>query len=295
MHVPKTPFRCLRALAILTPVLLTLPSGTFASTATEPRGSLDTATASRVNAPVPRATAPIALPGAPVQPSTAGSGYVCPKHPDVALGRPGTCPICGMALVRAGAAPDHSGHEDAAEEASADPHAQHRHMMGKGGYARSEHRYELPDLALVGMDGKPTTLLREVDIDQPVMLNFIFTTCTTICPVLSATFAQVQRELGPKAAEMRMVSITIDPEYDTPEQLRAYAQRFDAGDQWGFFTGELADIVAIQRAFDAFRGSKMNHEPLTFLRAAPGEPWVRINGIASGSDIVAEYQNLAAN
>ena len=177
---------------------------------------------------------------------------------------------------------------------AADPHAHHRHMLESRGYSRSVHSYELPDLMLVDMDGQETRLLDELNRDQPVMLNFIFTTCTTICPVLSATFAQVQQKLGTDVDQVRMVSITIDPEHDTPERLHAYAARFGAGPQWRFLTGELEAIVAVQKAFDAYRGSKMSHEPLTFLRASADAPWIRIDGIASAAEVMAEYRQLVA-
>jgi protein SCO1/2 len=176
----------------------------------------------------------------------------------------------------------------------ADPHAHHRQMLENKAYSRSLHRYQLPDLALVDMAGEKTSLLNEVNRDQPVMLNFIFTTCTTICPVLSATFSQVEQKLGAERERVRMISITIDPEYDTPARLRAYAARYGAGPQMQFLTGKLEDIVAIQKAFDAYRGTKMNHEPLTFLRMSAQEPWVRLNGLASAADVVREYRQLTA-
>lgn len=173
-----------------------------------------------------------------------------------------------------------------------DPHAHHRHMLQEQGYNRSLHEYRLPDLAVVDMSGSQVSLSAELDIEQPVILNFIFTTCTTICPVLSASLAQVQRDLGPESEHLRMVSITIDPEYDTPARLRAYAERFDAGPQWQFLTGNLQDIVTIQKAFDAYRGTKANHVPLTFLKGSGSTAWVRLEGSASAADIVAEYHSL---
>jgi protein SCO1/2 len=176
----------------------------------------------------------------------------------------------------------------------ADPHAHHRQLLETKAYSRSQHSYELPDLALVDMAGEKTSLFHEVNRDRPVMLNFIFTTCATICPVLSATFSQVEQKLGAERDQVRMISISIDPEYDTPARLRAYAVHYDAGPQWQFLTGSLDDIVAIQKAFDAYRGTKMNHEPLTFLRASPQAPWVRLNGLASAADVVREYRQLAS-
>jgi protein SCO1/2 len=131
-----------------------------------------------------------------------------------------------------------------------------------------------------------------LNYEGPVLLQFIFTTCPTICPVMSSTFSAAQDQLGPDPDHVRMISISIDPEHDTPARLREYAQKFNAKPQWHFLTGKLDDVVAVQKAFDAYRGSKMRHEPITFLRASPKEPWVRLNGLMSAAALVAEYHRL---
>lgn len=168
-------------------------------------------------------------------------------------------------------------------------------MMKRKAYTRTEHDYDLPDLSVVAMDGTRTTLLEALNSGKPVMVNFVFTTCTTICPVMSASFSNVQEKLGEESDKVRMVSVSIDPEHDTPERLREYAMRFGAGPQWQFLTGDLDDIIAIQKAFDVYRGSKMNHEPTTLLRRADGGPWVRLDGLASAAAIVDEYGQLSGH
>ena len=180
---------------------------------------------------------------------------------------------------------DHSGHED---------HSQHMAMMNQGGYKRSVHEYPIPDLTLVNQEGERVSLRSVLSPDGPVMFNFIFTTCTTICPVMSATFAQVRKSLGTEAERVRMVSVSIDPEQDTPPRLREYGERYAAGSNWVFLTGSLDDSMATQRAFDAYRGSKMNHIPLTLLRASPDTPWTRVEGLASAEDLVGEYEALVS-
>jgi protein SCO1/2 len=161
-------------------------------------------------------------------------------------------------------------------------------------YSRSVADYELPDAPLVGMDGLKTSLSSALKHDGPIMLQFIFTTCPTICPVMSSTFSAAQAKLGEDLGKVRMISISIDPEHDTPERLREYARKFRAGQQWLFLTGSAEDIAAVQKAFDAYRGSKMRHEPLTFLSAGPGMPWVRLDGLMSATQLVAEYRGLTA-
>lgn len=173
-------------------------------------------------------------------------------------------------------------------EAAAAPSAMKRAAVTTASYA-------LPDVALVRDDGKRVSLRAEVDDGRPVALDFIFTSCTTICPVMSQTFARLQEKLGPDRARVHLVSISIDPEQDTPERLAAYARRFHAGPGWGHYTGTAEASVAVQRAFDAYRGDKMNHTPLTFLRAAPGRPWVRVDGFASPDDLASELRELIAS
>jgi protein SCO1/2 len=125
-------------------------------------------------------------------------------------------------------------------------------------------------------------------------LQFIFTTCPTICPVMSATFSAAQEKFGPDLDRVRMISITIDPEQDTPARLGEYARKFKARRQWLFLTGKMESVIAVQKAFDAYRGTKMRHEPLTFLRAGPGQPWVRLDGLLSAAQLFDEYQKLTS-
>ena len=180
----------------------------------------------------------------------------------------------------------------------AEDHAHHHHAMpaGQDGYVRTLAAYAVPDVQLVDANGAGVSLRGELaDPDRPVILNFIFTTCSAVCPVMSATFSQVQAALGPQRDAVRMVSISIDPEQDTPAALKAYAGKYGAGPQWQMLTGSLDDSIAVQRAFDVYRGDKMNHQPATFLRAAPGHPWVRLDGFASAADILREVRHLTAN
>lgn len=174
-------------------------------------------------------------------------------------------------------------------------HHHHHSVAGDSAYQRSSASYDIPDVRLVNMDGAQISLRDGLGGDEPVMLNFIFTSCTAICPVMSATFRQVQENLGEEGGKVRMVSISIDPENDTPARLKEYADRYHAGPQWRMLTGSIEDSIAVQRAFNTYRGGKMNHEPVTFLRAAGADqPWVRLDGFASADDILREYRQLAS-
>jgi protein SCO1/2 len=154
--------------------------------------------------------------------------------------------------------------------------------------------YETPDITLTRADGRRVSLARELDDGRPVLLNFIFTTCTSICPLASQTFAEFQQRLGPEAGAVHLMSISIDPEQDTPARLRAYAKRFHAGPSWQYYTGSVAASVAAQQAFDVYRGNKMSHAAVTLMRAAPGKPWLRIEGFVTPEQLLRHYRTLLA-
>ena len=161
--------------------------------------------------------------------------------------------------------------------------------------ARRSAAYAVPDVELVRDDGKTVRLGQELDDGRPVVLSFIFTSCTTVCPVISATLAQLQRKLGPARDQVHLVSISIDPEFDTPARLRQYASKFGAGPEWQHYTGTLAASLTVQRAFDVYRGDKMKHTPVTLVRTAPGAEWVRIDGFAAADQLLAELPGVATS
>jgi protein SCO1 len=154
--------------------------------------------------------------------------------------------------------------------------------------------YQIPDVQLVREDGKRVSLVQEMNDGRAVLLNFIFTTCSSFCPLSSQTFAEFQRNLGPDAGSVHLMSISIDPEQDTPARLREYAHKFGAGPGWTHYTGTLAASLSAQRAFGAYRGDKMSHTPLALLRPAAGSTWRRIEGFATPDDLLGQYhQSLA--
>jgi protein SCO1/2 len=159
-------------------------------------------------------------------------------------------------------------------------------------FERSEAAYVLPDVTLLDQAGRPFPIQQLAAADEPVAVNFIFATCTTICPVMTATFAKMRDALGDDADRIRMVSITIDPDHDTPAILASYAERFEAPADWRFLTGAPADVEAALRGFDAYNGSKFDHKPVTVLHAPGAQQWVRLDGMGTGTALADEVKAL---
>ena len=164
---------------------------------------------------------------------------------------------------------------------------------GEGRYQKSIERYVVPDVVLVNQDGAKVRLRKLMDTDKPVIMDFIFGTCTTICPVLSVGFVNLQRKLGPDARNVRFVSISIDPENDTPGVMKEYLKKYRAKPGWDFLTGTRHDIDQVMQAFAAYVPDKMSHMPLTFIRSPKDGQWVRLFGIMSTADFLNEYDKVS--
>lgn len=150
----------------------------------------------------------------------------------------------------------------------------------------------LPAVVLQTMAGESRTLDRELAAEVPLVLNFVFTTCSTTCSLQTAVLAQLQRDWQRQGRALRLASITIDPDNDTPEQLRRFAAGFRTGPGWQFYTGRFDDLLRVQRHFDVYRGSKASHPPVILLRRDARAPWVRVEGFPQAAELAALIETL---
>jgi protein SCO1/2 len=154
---------------------------------------------------------------------------------------------------------------------------------------------------LVDQDGKAfvsqNRLRRKI-----VAINFIYTTCSDVCPLFTVEFARLQRALSTQSRQkFFLLSITTDPEIDTPKVLKAYAQRFDADFQnWAFLTGNESQMKEAWRAFGVQvirRGRGLiQHTSLTTL--IDGQGTRRINFFGPQwqfSDFLKDMRGLSQN
>ncbi len=160
-------------------------------------------------------------------------------------------------------------------------------------YERSVQKYTIPDVTLINQDGEEVHLKKFVEGNQPVVVDFIYGTCTTICPVLSAGYVNLQKKLAKEGRKVRLISITIDPENDSPKVMKDYLARYRAAKGWDFLTGSRADIDKVMTAFNAYIPDKMSHYPLNMIRNPKDGTWVRLLGIISSREFMAEYNKVA--
>lgn len=161
-------------------------------------------------------------------------------------------------------------------------------------YKKSVESYTMPDVVLVNQDGKKVRFKALMEADRPVIVDFIYATCTTICPVLSVSFVNLQNKITDAAHRPHLVSITIDPENDTPRIMKEYLKRYRAKPGWDFLTGSRADIDKVMRAFNAYIPDKMSHYPINLIRSPKEGKWIRLYGILSSREFMNEYQNVVS-
>ena len=138
-----------------------------------------------------------------------------------------------------------------------------------GGDALAAAGDPAPDFALIDQDARPISLasLR----GKAVLLDFVYTTCPGPCPILTGLHQKVRDGLSASdRARVQLVSISLDPEHDTPAELRAYAsaRRIDT-QGWSFATGPSADVDAVVRAYGVGKvrapSGEIEHTVATFL------------------------------
>jgi protein SCO1 len=161
-------------------------------------------------------------------------------------------------------------------------------------YRRSVESYSVPDVVLVNQNGEKVHLKEYLQTDKFVVVEFIFGTCTTICPILSAGYTNFQQKLGGDLQKVKLVSISIDPENDTPRVMNQYLKKYRAKPGWDFLTGSRADIDATMRAFNAYIPNKMSHFPLTLIKSPADTRWVRIFGLLSSAEFMDEYRKVVS-
>ncbi|HYK02189.1 MAG TPA: SCO family protein [Thermoanaerobaculia bacterium] len=150
----------------------------------------------------------------------------------------------------------------------------------------------IADVPVVDQSGNAKRFYSELVKDRIVAMNFIFTSCTTICPTLGANFAKVQSLLGESGRDVSLISISIDPVNDTPARLAAWSTRLGGKPGWTLVTGEGTDIDALLKSIGAFTPDKNDHGPLVVLGDDRTGRWQRMNAFAAPAKIVEALQTL---
>lgn len=206
--------------------------------------------------------------------------YACPMHPEVKSTKPGKCRKCGMTLRRV---TDSSTEQPAAETKPA--------STATNQYAFSSA--QIPNVRVYDQNGKALNFYSDLVKGRTVAINFIFTTCTNTCPVLTATFRRVQVELEKSQSDVKLISVSVDPVIDTPERLREFADKFKAGPGWTFVTGEKTDIDSLLNRLGVGVGNKNDHTSMILVGNDAADFWTRTYGLSSPMALIHVMTNAS--
>jgi protein SCO1 len=152
----------------------------------------------------------------------------------------------------------------------------------------------IPDVVLLNQDGEQVRFYSDLVKNKVVAINFIFTTCTTICPPMGAHFSKLQKLMGERVnKDFHLISISVDPLTDTSQRLKAWGEKFNAGPGWTLLTGPKHDVVKLLKALGVFTADKWDHTPLVLIGNEATGRWVRADGLASPAKLaeIISYLN----
>ena len=161
----------------------------------------------------------------------------------------------------------------------------------RGDYPAANGNNCLPDVSLIDQHGNTVSLATLKG--KPVLIDFIYTSCASTCPMLTTKMAAIAQKLGPAlGADVRIVSISLDPEHDSPAELAKYAQsRGASGAGWTFLTGPPAKIDQVLALFKLRRtresDGSITHSISAFLLGPDGRQIRQYNALDVSPDAVA--------
>jgi protein SCO1 len=190
--------------------------------------------------------------------------------------------VAGLALP---VAAQHDHHQHQAAAAAQDPEIR----------AEAVSHLNVPDVTVVDQDGKPVRFYSDLVKGKVVAVNFVFTTCTTICPPMGANFAKLQKILGGRTGkEVHLISVSVDPTIDTPQRMKAWGQKFGAGPGWTLVTGNKEEVTRLLKALGVYTPDINSHSPLVLVGNDARHQWTRAYGLAAPAKIAELIDGMAA-
>ncbi|VVM44370.1 hypothetical protein PS645_00417 [Pseudomonas fluorescens] len=175
---------------------------------------------------------------------------------------------------------------------SADEHAGHD-MPAKSASSESAE-VKFADVALLDQSGKAVRLEKDLVSGKIVVMSFIYTSCTTVCPVVSSIMGKVQKQLGARVGnEVQLVSISIDPQRDDPGRLNDYASAFQNGPGWSWLTGTTQSVNETLKGLGSFSGDFKSHQPLILVGDGNSRNWTRYYGFTDPAVLSREVEKLS--
>jgi protein SCO1 len=149
------------------------------------------------------------------------------------------------------------------------------------------------DVELINQDGKKVRFYSDVLKGKTVVVNAFFTTCTSVCPPMNRNMEKIQEALGARVGrDVFLVSITVDPEVDTPARMKEYAKKFNAGPGWVFLTGKKENLDWALYKLGQYVEEKNDHKTIFIIGNEPTGLWKKAFGMANVAELVQVVESV---
>lgn len=149
------------------------------------------------------------------------------------------------------------------------------------------------DTILIDQDGKEQRFYTDLIKSKVVIINPMYATCKDSCPMMTANLARIQKWLGAKMqTDVRLISISLDPEKDTPPALKEYGTRFAAKPGWYFLTGRKENVELVLRRLGLFVTDKQEHLNLFLIGNDRTGLWKKALGIADSEKLIGVVKSV---
>ena len=171
------------------------------------------------------------------------------------------------------------------------PH-DHSHMSKTPEKSSPAEKY-FTDVELINQDGKKVRFYSDVLKGKTVVVNAFFTSCTSVCPPMNRNMQKIQEALGERVGrDVYFVSITVDPEVDTPERLKEYAKNFHAGPGWTFLTGKKENLDWALYKLGQYVERKDDHKTIFIIGNETTGLWKKAFGMANVAELVQVVESV---
>jgi len=176
--------------------------------------------------------------------------------------------------------------------------AAHHHPAAAADQASSEAtgvQVKLNPATLLDQQGRRVGFPDELFAGRIAIVDFVYTDCTTLCPLFSGIFADLQTRLGDRLGnQFVLVSISIDPTTDTPPRLKRYAERFEAGPGWLWITGAKPEIDRVLKGLGAYVPDFTRHPGAVLIGDTKSGRWTRLYGTPAVGEIERAAETFLA-
>ena len=149
------------------------------------------------------------------------------------------------------------------------------------------------DVELINQDGKKVRFYSDVLKGKTVIVNAFFTSCTSVCPPMNRNMEKIQEALGDLVGrDVFLVSMTVDPETDTPARMKEYAKKFHASPGWLFLTGKKENLDWALYKLGQYVESKDDHQTVLIIGNEPTGLWKKAFGMANVAELVQVVESV---